>query len=148
MASLYRHGFLLGVATNQSGVARGLVELAALEGIHALMRRALRQAGGEFGSIRYCPHGPDSRCGCRKPAPGLLLDVAADLGVRIDECVVIGDSLRDMQAALRAGAEPVLVRTGNGGRDEGQARAIGVERVFANLPEAAAHLIELAGTSP
>jgi D-glycero-D-manno-heptose 1,7-bisphosphate phosphatase len=114
IAALSRAGFQVAVASNQSGLARGLFNQAALEAMHQKMCQLVAAAGGEVNFIAICPHGPDDGCDCRKPKPGLLRQVAEHFGVTLDGVPVIGDSLRDIEAALAAGARPVLVKTGNG----------------------------------
>ena len=109
-------GFEVAVATNQSGIGRKLLDVLSLDAIHKKMMAGARNAGGDIGKIVYCPHLPDSGCDCRKPLPGLLKKLARNYGVRLDNVPVIGDSVRDIDAALAVGAQPILVRTGNGVR--------------------------------
>lgn len=116
IARLCAAGFIVAVATNQSGVARGLLDEDTLHRIHQKMSEAVRQAGGELACIVYCPHHPDAGCSCRKPETGLLEIVAKNLGVELGGVACIGDSERDLAAAVRAGARPILVLTGNGVR--------------------------------
>jgi D-glycero-D-manno-heptose 1,7-bisphosphate phosphatase len=114
IARLTQGGWHIAVATNQSGLARGLFDMGTLNAIHAEMHRAVNQAGGRIDAIFFCPHAADSNCDCRKPKPGLLLEIAARLNVELDEVPVIGDSMRDLEAAAAAGAKPWLVLTGKG----------------------------------
>lgn len=114
IARLNQAGYRVVVASNQSGLARGLFDQAALEAIHKKMESSLRKLGGRLDGIYYCPHGPDDNCHCRKPKPGLLLQIAEDLGLDSIEGVLVGDSLRDLQAAQAVGIKPVLVLTGKG----------------------------------
>jgi len=114
IARLTQGGWRIVVATNQSGIARGLLDMATLNAIHAEMHRAVGQAGGRIDAIFFCPHAPDSNCECRKPKPGLLREIAARLGVELAGVPLIGDSLRDVEAAAAVGAKPWLVLTGNG----------------------------------
>ena len=100
-------GLRLGVVSNQSGVARGLLGLADVRAVNARVNELL----GPFGTWRWCPHGPDEGCRCRKPAPGLVRAAAADLGVTPADCVVVGDIGADLGAAAAAGARGVLVPT-------------------------------------
>jgi HAD superfamily hydrolase (TIGR01662 family) len=104
---LRAHGVRLGVISNQSAVARGLV---TREQVDACMARLVEQLG-PFDTIRYCPHGPDDGCTCRKPAPGLVQDACAELAVDPARCVVIGDVAADVQAGEAAGAVGILVPT-------------------------------------
>jgi len=114
VALLNRYGFKVVVVSNQSGIARGLFDLAALNAMHDKMRQLARKAGGEIEAIYCCPHGPDDDCGCRKPKDGLFRRFAADYAADLSQVYAIGDSLRDLQAAETAGARPILVKTGKG----------------------------------
>ena len=102
------------VATNQSGIERGLFDMAALNAIHAEMHRAVNQAGGRIDAIFFCPHAADSNCECRKPKPGLLREIGARFDIELKGVPVIGDALRDVEAAAAVGAKPYLVLTGKG----------------------------------
>ena len=114
IARLSQAGYTVAVATNQSGLARGHLERDTLYAIHRKFRRAVYRAGGKLGRIVYCPHGPDEGCACRKPEPGLLIRLASLYGVPLQGVPFVGDSRRDIIAAERAGARPILVLTGNG----------------------------------
>jgi D-glycero-D-manno-heptose 1,7-bisphosphate phosphatase len=114
IALLSQAGYRVLVATNQSGVGRGLFEMSTLNAIHDKMHRALGLAGGRIDGIFYCPHAQDAGCSCRKPKPGLLEEIAHRFGVSLEGVPVIGDSLRDLQAAAAVGAQPILVLTGKG----------------------------------
>jgi len=118
IAALSQAGFAVAVASNQSGIARGLFDTGALATMHTKMRNLVIDAGGRIDHIVYCPHGPDDGCDCRKPKPGLLIQIAAHFDTALNGTPVIGDSLRDLQAAASVGARPILVRTGNGGKTE------------------------------
>jgi D-glycero-D-manno-heptose 1,7-bisphosphate phosphatase len=114
IARLHRAGIVVAVATNQSGVGRGLLDLPMLERIHGQMLDALRQHGGAIAEIVFCPHHPDEGCACRKPEPGMLYEIARRLRLSLEGLPVVGDSDRDLIAARRVSASPVLVRTGKG----------------------------------
>lgn len=114
IARLTQGGWRIAVATNQSGIARGLFDMSTLNAIHTEMHRAVGQAGGRIDAIFFCPHAPDSNCECRKPKPGLLREIASRFGVDLEGVPMIGDSIRDVTAAAAAGAQPCLVLTGNG----------------------------------
>jgi D-glycero-D-manno-heptose 1,7-bisphosphate phosphatase len=114
IARLYRNGYQVVVATNQSGVARGLFDLNMLSKIHGRMNDAIRAEGGVLEGIFFCPHGPDDGCRCRKPLPGLFEQIADRLKVNLQNVFAVGDAERDVEAARAAGARPVLVRTGKG----------------------------------
>jgi D-glycero-D-manno-heptose 1,7-bisphosphate phosphatase len=104
------------VATNQSGVGRGLFDMTTLAAIHDKMHRAVSQAGGRIDAVFYCPHGADSTCKCRKPSPGMLVDIGERFNTALDGVPTVGDSLRDLQAAMAVRARPILVLTGKGTR--------------------------------
>jgi len=114
IARLSSAGFTVAVASNQSGLARGLFDNDALLAMHQKLYDLVAAAGGRIDRIVVCPHGPDDNCGCRKPKPGLLLELGRHYGASLKGVPVVGDSLRDLQAAAAIGARPILVRTGNG----------------------------------
>ena len=114
-------GYHVVLATNQSGLGRGLFDVAALNSVHAHMVKTLAAHGGRIDAVFYCPHAPDEGCHCRKPAPGLLEQIAERYGVTLQGVPYIGDSLRDMQAAAAAGCTPHLVCTGRHTDLRGQA---------------------------
>lgn len=114
IARLTQAGCRIVVATNQSGIARGLFDMATLNAIHDTMHRAVHQAGGRIDAIFFCPHAADAGCGCRKPRPGMLHEIAERLNVDLGAVPMVGDSRKDIEAAAAAGARPVLVLTGNG----------------------------------
>ncbi|AZV93316.1 D-glycero-beta-D-manno-heptose 1,7-bisphosphate 7-phosphatase [Kerstersia gyiorum] len=119
MARLSQSGWRIAIATNQSGLARGLFDMETLNAMHAKMRRALAALGGSVDAIFVCPHGPEDGCRCRKPAPGLLQDIGRRFDIPLAGVPVVGDSLRDLQAAAAVGAQPWLARTGNGAATAG-----------------------------
>ncbi|MCX5591547.1 D-glycero-beta-D-manno-heptose 1,7-bisphosphate 7-phosphatase [Alcaligenes endophyticus] len=116
MARLTQQGWKIVIATNQSGIARGLFSMATLNAIHMKMRRELAALGGMVDAIFICPHGPNDQCLCRKPAPGMFQDIARRYEVSLKQVPAIGDSLRDLQAAHSQGCQPWLVHTGKGER--------------------------------
>ena len=118
IAALTKAGFTLAIASNQSGIARGHFDRAALDAMHAKMLRLVHEAGGRIGRIVFCPHGPDEGCDCRKPRPGLLEQLAHHFDTSLAGVPVVGDSLRDLEAAAAVGARPLLVRSGKGRRTE------------------------------
>ncbi|MEM8816668.1 MAG: D-glycero-beta-D-manno-heptose 1,7-bisphosphate 7-phosphatase [Pseudomonadota bacterium] len=118
IAKLNAAGYTVGVASNQSGLARGYFDRRALRTMHRKLRRLLAAKGGRIARIEVCPHGPDDGCRCRKPKPGLIERFLKRYAVDPASVLVIGDSLRDLEAAHAAGTKPVLVRTGNGRRTE------------------------------
>ena len=124
MARLCGAGYRIAIATNQSGIARGYYDHATLAAMHAKLRRLLKPLQGEIACIAYCPHAPDEGCECRKPRSGLLRQIAAQLGYDLHGVPVVGDSLRDLEAARRVGAQPVLVLTGKGERTLAQGQGL------------------------
>ena len=111
---LTRAGIPVSVASNQSGIGRGLFSRGVLYSMHRKMRRLAAEQGGRIERIVICPHHPSDGCGCRKPLPGMLVRLMSAHGVSPGQVMVVGDSLRDIDAATAAGAQPTLVLTGNG----------------------------------
>ena len=114
IARFTQAGFRVVVATNQSGVGRGLFDMTTLNAVHDKMHKAVNQLGGRIDAVFFCPHAQDAGCACRKPQPGMLLAIAERFNVVLAGVPAIGDSLRDLQAASAAGARPILVLTGKG----------------------------------
>ncbi|OIQ00846.1 MAG: histidinol phosphate phosphatase [Zetaproteobacteria bacterium CG2_30_46_52] len=114
IALLKDAGLFVAICSNQSGLGRGMMSQDMFEAIQNKMVAATQTAGGSFDVISYCPHNPEAGCDCRKPKAGLLLQVLRELGVNPDEAVMVGDSLRDVQAAIAAGVSAVLVSSGYG----------------------------------
>jgi D-glycero-D-manno-heptose 1,7-bisphosphate phosphatase len=142
IARLNYAGYRVVVITNQSGIARGLLDIETLTRIHNKMRRMLAQAGGKIEAILFCPHGPDDNCDCRKPNDGNFQTLAKRLRISLNGVPAIGDSLRDIEAAQKVGAKPLLVRTGKGEKTLAQGIPEGVP-VYANLAEAVNALLEV-----
>ncbi len=111
---LNKAGHTVVVATNQSGVGRGYYSLETLDKIHQKMRDALAAMGGHIDALYFCSHTPANNCDCRKPKPGMLQNILRDYPVKLEDAILIGDSLRDIQAAHAIGLKGVLVKTGNG----------------------------------
>lgn len=139
IADLNKAGYKVFVATNQSGIGRGYFDLATLEAIHSKMQTELQKYGGEIQDIFYCPHLPTDDCQCRKPKPGLLLQIAQQYNIELSSVCFIGDSMKDLQAAKAAGCKGVLVRTGNGAATQADLGAQEVS-VYSNLQEFAHNL--------
>lgn len=114
IAQLHRSGYQVYVATNQAGVARGKLDLAKLAAIHSRMLDLVSQSGGRIDGIVFCPHHPDEGCLCRKPKPGMLLEICERSLTSPERVYFVGDSEKDIIAAEAAGCQPVLVLTGNG----------------------------------
>ena len=143
IAALTGAGFTLAIASNQSGLARGLFDQAALDTMHAKMLGLVHEAGGHISRIVFCPHGPNEGCDCRKPRPGLLEQLAKHFDTSLAGVPVVGDALRDLEAAAAAGARPVLVRSGKGRKTEAALpeRFAGVA-VYDDLAAAARALVD------
>lgn len=151
LAELSAAGFALVVVTNQSGIARGLLNESTLDKIHQRMNAGLMEAGVELDWIAYCPHHPtvgpagyQADCSCRKPRPGMLLSAAGHLGIDLSASYCVGDSLRDVEAAEHVSVEGILVRTGKGEAQEAVAAERGEEvRVVDDLRAAARYILGL-----
>jgi D-glycero-D-manno-heptose 1,7-bisphosphate phosphatase len=138
IARLNQGGWRIVVATNQSGVARGLFDMATLNAMHAKMHRAVNHAGGRIEAVFFCAEGPDSDSPYRKPNPGMLLAIGERFNVPLNEVPSVGDSGKDLQAAQAVGAQPVLVLTGKGAHTRAAGELPPGTRVFADL-SAVAH---------
>jgi D-glycero-D-manno-heptose 1,7-bisphosphate phosphatase len=114
IARLNHAGWRVVIASNQSGLGRGLFDMASLNAMHAKMHKMLAAVGGRIDAVFFCPHAPDEGCQCRKPAPGLFLQIAERYGVDLAGMPTAGDSLRDLQAGYAVGCEPHLLLTGMG----------------------------------
>ena len=112
IARLNHAGWHVVVASNQSGLGRGLFDVSTLNAMHAKMHKLLATVGGKVDAIFYCPHGPEDACRCRKPEPGLFEQIAERFGVDLREVPAVGDSARDILAGIAVGCEPHLVLTG------------------------------------
>lgn len=142
IARLNQAGWRVVVATNQSGLGRGLFDMATLTAIHGKLHQALNQAGGHVDAIFFCPHTRDADCGCRKPKPGLFEDIARRFNVELKDAPAIGDSLRDLQAAAQVGAKPMLVLTGKGKKTAAAGNLPPGTRTYPNLAAAVDALLE------
>ena len=116
IARLNQAGYRVVVASNQSGVGRGLLDMSTLNEINGKMHKALAVVGGRIDAVFYCPHASDADCECRKPKPGMLQEIARRFNVDLVGVASVGDSLRDLQAAVAVGARPFLVLTGKGAK--------------------------------
>ncbi|MCK5639815.1 MAG: D-glycero-beta-D-manno-heptose 1,7-bisphosphate 7-phosphatase [Gammaproteobacteria bacterium] len=141
MAQLSKAGYTIAVATNQSGIGRGFYDIATLEKMHDKLTASLSELGGKISMIAFCPHGPDDGCDCRKPKPGMYHQIAKALNCALDNVPVIGDSLRDLQAAQIVNAKPILVRTGKGERTLANGEGLDGIPVYSNLSAAVAALL-------
>ena len=141
IARLNHSGYRVVVASNQSGIGRGLFDMAALNAINDKMYRALGLFGGRIDALFYCPHSAESDCDCRKPKPGMFLDIAQRFNVALDGVPSVGDSLRDLQAASTAGAKPILVLTGKGKKTKAAGGFPEGTQTFADLAEAVRRIV-------
>ncbi len=141
IALLNQSGFRVAIATNQSGIARGLFDMAMLNSINDKMHRALAQMGGRIDAMFYCPHAAEDNCSCRKPKTGMIEDIGRRFSVDLREVFAVGDSLRDLQAFHDAGCKPILVRSGKGEETLTGGGLPPNTLIFADLNEAALHII-------
>ena len=142
IARLNQAGFKVVLATNQSGVGRGLFDMAMLNTIHDKMNKVLAQAGARIDALFFCPHAAESDCGCRKPKPGMFQEIGERFNISLAGVPCIGDSLRDLQAAAEVGGQPILVLTGKGRLTQEKGSIPENTLVFADLSEAVKYLIQ------
>lgn len=142
IAQLNQHGFRVAVATNQSGISRGIYDMATLNAIHDKMHRALAALGGRIDAVFYCPHANEHNCQCRKPKSGMYEDISHRFGVDLSGVPCVGDSLRDLVAGANKGCHPILVRTGKGEETLAEGKLPSGTLVFNDLSEAVAHIIK------
>src|SRR3954470_17568001 len=121
ISCLNHAGWHVAVASNQSGLGRGLFDIGSLNAIHAKMYKALAALGGRIAGVFYCPHAPDENCQCRKPNPGLFEQIGERFGVDLRTVPVVGDTPRDLLAGVAVGCQPHLVLTGRAASLKGQA---------------------------
>ena len=140
IARLTQLGYHVVVATNQSGVGRGLFDMDTLNAIHEKMSKSVSQVGGRIDAVFFCPHTNGDNCACRKPKPGMLVDIANRFNTDPEGIPVVGDALRDLQAAAAVGAQPILVLTGKGKKTQADATLPANTRVYANLAAVAESL--------
>ena len=141
IARLKQAGFEVAIATNQSGVGRGLFSIDTLWDIHHKMLAEILAAGGYVKRIFFCLHTPEDNCECRKPKPGLLIQVAEYFACGFDHMIMIGDAARDLQAAKTVGARPILVRTGKGSTTETELSQTEELEIYDDLDAAVTALI-------
>ena len=135
VARINHAGWHTVVATNQSGIGRGMIDMSAVNAVHAHMNKLLMAQGARVDAVFFCPHMPEDHCDCRKPKPGLLLDIGRRYGTDLSQVPVVGDTLRDLQAAHAAGCEPHLVLSGRAKGLEGDA----LQQLLAQVPRARVH---------
>jgi D-glycero-D-manno-heptose 1,7-bisphosphate phosphatase len=152
VSRLNHAGWHVVVATNQSGIGRGMIDMASVNAVHAHMLRALAAVGGRIDAVFFCPHTAEDHCDCRKPAPGLMRDIGKRYGIDLKLVPMAADTLRDMQAAHAAGCEPHLVLSGRAaGLDAAQIQHLASQvpgtRVHADLGVFADHLLARGGAT-
>ncbi len=136
LARLNHAGWHAVVATNQSGIGRGMIDMASVNAVHAHMLKQLMAVGGRIDAVFFCPHTPEDHCDCRKPLPGLMRDIGKRYGIDLKLVPMVADTLRDLQAAHAAGCEPHLVLTGRAeGLDEAQ-----IKQLVDQVPGTRAHV--------
>lgn len=141
IARLVQAGFHIVVATNQSGVGRGLFDMPMLNAIHEKMHKAVALAGGRIDAIFFCPHAAQADCHCRKPKIGLLEEIAARYNHDLQGVPAVGDSLRDLACAAKIGAQPILVLTGKGVKTQAKGGMPDGTLIYPDLAAAVATLV-------
>lgn len=142
IAKLTQAGYRVVVATNQSGIGRGLFDMDTLNAIHNKMHRAAQLLGGRIDAVFYCPHPADSSCNCRKPRPGMLERIGGCFNVDLAGIPSVGDSLRDLVASVAVGAQPMLVLTGKGEKTKAENELPEGTLVFKDLASAVEHILK------
>ncbi|MDH4051487.1 MAG: D-glycero-beta-D-manno-heptose 1,7-bisphosphate 7-phosphatase [Rubrivivax sp.] len=135
VARLNHAGWHVVVATNQGGIGRGMIDMSAINAVHAHMNRLLAALGGRLDAVFFCPHTPEDQCDCRKPLPGMMIDIARRYGVDTAGVPLVSDTVRDLQAAAAAGCPPHLVLSGRGADLDDAALA----RIVAQVPATRVH---------
>ena len=142
IARLNQWGWRVVVASNQSGIGRGLFGMDTLNAIHEKMVKNLAQLGGRLDGIFFCPHAADSTCDCRKPKPGLFLQISRRFNVDLTGMPAVGDSLRDLQAGVAVGCKPYLVLTGKGQKTKSDPELPEGTLIYPDLASVVADLID------
>jgi D-glycero-D-manno-heptose 1,7-bisphosphate phosphatase len=144
IARLNQNGYRVAIATNQSGIGRGLFDMATLNAINDKMMELVFRQGGRIDALFFCPHTAAEECSCRKPRTGMFEEIAARFHTELKGVPAIGDSLKDLQAAESVGAQPILVLTGKGARTREEGGLPRKTLVFDDLAEASRSLIATA----
>ncbi len=142
IARLNQAGYHVVVATNQSGIARGYYDPTTLNAMHNKMHKLLAKLGGHIDGILFCPHAPEDNCDCRKPKTGMYKDIARRWGTSLKDVPVVGDSRRDLEAAVSMGATPILVKTGKGKRTMSDLAGLGEVEIYDDLAHFVRRLID------
>ena len=133
IARLNQWGYRVVVATNQSGVGRGFYSMDTLNAIHEKMHRTVAHVGGKIDAVFFCPHPDEDKCTCRKPQAGMFEEIATRFRCDLTGVPAIGDSLRDLQAAVTVGAAPILVLTGKGAKTRTDPKLPSGTMIFSDL---------------
>ncbi len=141
IARLCQADYRVVVATNQSGIGRGLFDMPMLNAIHDKMHKACATFGGRIDAVFFCPHTNDANCGCRKPKSGMLEEIASRYGVSLRGVPAVGDSLRDLEMAVSMEAQPILVLTGKGTKTQAKGGLPDKTLVYPDLAAVAAELV-------
>lgn len=141
IARLCQADYRVVVATNQSGIGRGLFDMQTLNAIHDKMNKACALAGGRIDAVFFCPHTHDADCGCRKPKGGMLEEIGVRYGVSLKGVPSVGDSLRDLEASALVGAQPILVLSGKGVKTQAKGDLPAGTLVYPDLAAVATALV-------
>jgi len=141
IARLCQSDYRVVVATNQSGIGRGLFDMTTLNAIHDKMHKACASLGGRIDAIFFCPHTAEVNCACRKPKSGMIEEIAQRYNMELNDVPAVGDSLRDLEAAVRMGAKPFLVLTGKGHKTQAQGNLPAGTQIFPDLAAVATHIL-------
>ena len=141
IARLNQNGYRVVVATNQSGVGRGLFDMSTLNSINDKMMELVFRQGGRIDAVFFCPCTAEQKCHCRKPDTGMFEDIAARFHVNLTGVPTVGDSLRDLEAGAKVGCAPILVLTGKGKKTQAKGDLPKGTKVFSDLAEAVKHLV-------
>jgi D-glycero-D-manno-heptose 1,7-bisphosphate phosphatase len=141
IARLNQGGYRVAVATNQSGIGRGLFDMGTLNAINDKMMELVFRQGGRIDAVFFCAHTAEQNCRCRKPKSGMFEDIATRFHVGLNGVPTIGDSLRDLEAGVKQGCAPILVLTGKGKKTQKEGGLPEGTKVFADLAEAVRHLV-------
>lgn len=142
IAKLTHAGYRVVVASNQSGIGRGLFDMDTLNAIHDKMHRAVQSVGGRINAVFFCPHTAESKCNCRKPKTGMFERIGSCFNADLSKAYVIGDALRDLNPASAVGAKPILVLTGKGLITQRDQVLPEGTLVFADLAAAVEHILK------
>lgn len=141
IALLCQADYRVVVATNQSGIGRGLFDMSTLNAIHDKMHKACASTGGRIDAVFFCPHNAESNCGCRKPKSGMIKEISERYNMELQGVPSVGDSLRDLEASARLGAQPFLVLTGKGEKTRAQGGLPQDTQIFPDLAAVVDHLL-------